>query len=63
MKGRFTATDYIVAAFLGAVIGAAAAYIIHADCQEQAHKVQAYLDSDQYRIDRANHMKRLEGVR
>lgn len=61
MKGRFTATDYIVAAFLGAAIGTAAAYIIHDDCQEQAAEVQAYLDSDQYRIDRANHMKRLEG--
>lgn len=62
MKGRFTATDYIVAAFLGAAIGAAAAYIIHHDCVEQAHEVQAYLDSDLYRQDFANHMKRLEGV-
>lgn len=60
---RFTLADYIVAALLGAAIGAAAAYIIHADCQEQAVEMQAYLDSDQYRIDRANHMKRLEGVR
>lgn len=63
MKGRFTATDYIVAALLGAAIGAAAAYIIHRDCQEQAAEVQAYLDSDQYRYDRATHMKRLEGIR
>lgn len=60
---RFTLADYIVAALLGAAIGAAAAYIIHADCQEQAAEVQAYLDSDQYRIDRVNHMKRLEGIR
>ena len=60
---RFTLADYIVAALLGAAIGAAAAYIIHADCQEQAAEVQAYLDSDQYRIDRAAHMRRLEGIR
>lgn len=61
--GRFTLADYIMAAFLGAAIGAAAAYIIHKDCVEQAHEVQAYLDSDQYRIDRAKHMKRLEVIR
>lgn len=62
MKGRFTLADYIVAAFLGAAIGAAAAYIVHTDCQEQAAEVQAYLDSDQYRQDFAAHRKRLEGI-
>ena len=62
MKRRFTLADYIAAAFLGAAIGTAAAYIIHADCREQAAEAQAYLDSDQYRLDRAAHMKRLEGI-
>ena len=63
MEGRFTLLDYIVAALLGAAIGAAAAYLIHQDCQGQAAEVQAYMDSEQYHIDRAAHMKRLGGIR
>lgn len=62
MKGRFTLADYIVAAFLGAAIGAAAAYLIHQDCVEQAAEVQMYINSDLYRQDFADHRKRLEGV-
>lgn len=63
MRRRFTLADYIVAALLGAVIGTATAYAIHSDCQNQVADVQAYFESEQYRIDRAAHLKRLEGVR
>ena len=63
MKGCFTLADYIVAAVIGAAIGTAAAYIIHRDCQEQAAEVQKYFESEQYLMDRAAHMKRLEGMK
>lgn len=64
MKGRFTMADYIVAALLGAVIGTAAAYIVHRDCQEQAVWAEDYMQSAQYQTERAEHFKRLgEGIR
>ena len=63
MRRSFTLADYIVAALLGAFIGTATAYAIHSDCRKQAADAQAYLESAQYRIDRAAHMKRLEGIR
>jgi len=63
MKGRFTLADYIVAAFLGAAIGATAAYIVHRDCHEQAVWAKEYMQSAQYHAERAEHFKRLEGIR
>ena len=63
MKTRMTMVDYIIAAILAAILGGTLGYLEHRSCQRQAVWAADYLDSDQYRYDRAAHMKLLGGIR